>query len=161
MASSNFRLQSLICCKGAELGHMSRWTLIGRHIWGVNGCDYIWPQWPWSISRSLRFERLISGNVTELGQMLLLNISRKPYMESPTTLSHLTLSDLKRSMSRSLRFRSLISRKRAELGHMLQLNIDRKAYMGSLMGCLYFTLVTLKDQCQGHSDFEGLYLISF
>ncbi len=24
---------------------------------------------------------------------------------------------------------------------------------------LHFTLVTLKDQCQGHSDLEGLYLI--
>ena len=41
-----------------------------------------------SISRSLRSERLISGNVAELGQMLLLNINRKPYMESATTLSH-------------------------------------------------------------------------
>ena len=27
------------------------------------------------------------------------------------------------------------------------------------MVCLHFTLVTLKDQCQGHSDLEGLYLI--
>ena len=27
--------------------------------------------------------------------------------------------------------------------------------------CLHFTLVTLKDQCQGHSDFEGLYLMRF
>ena len=25
----------------------------------------------------------------------------------------------------------------------------------------HFTLVTLKDQCQGHSDLEGLYLVSF
>ncbi len=34
-------------------------------------------------------------------------------MESPMTLSHMTLSDLERSNSRSLRFRSLISCKGA------------------------------------------------
>ncbi len=45
--------------------------------------------------------------------MLLLNINRKPYMGSPVTLSHLTLSDLERSNSRSLRFQSLISCKGA------------------------------------------------
>ncbi len=44
---------------------------------------------------------------------------------------------------------------------MLVLNINRKAYMGSLTMCLHFTLVTLKDQCQGHSDLECFYLISF
>ncbi len=44
---------------------------------------------------------------------------------------------------------------------MLQLGINRKAYLGSLMECLYFTLVILKDQCKGHSDLEGLYLMSF
>ncbi len=44
---------------------------------------------------------------------------------------------------------------------MLQLDINRKAYLGSLMMCLHFTLVTLKDQCQGHSDLEGLYIICF
>ncbi len=41
---------------------------------------------------------------------------------------------------------------------MLRLNITRKAYVGSLTVCLQFTLVTLKDQCQGHSNLEGLYL---
>ncbi len=51
-------------------------------------------------------------------------------MVSPMTLSHLTLSDLERSISRSLRFKTLISRKGPELGHMLQLNINRKPYMG-------------------------------
>ncbi len=44
---------------------------------------------------------------------------------------------------------------------MLLLNIYRKAYTGSLIMCLYFTLVTLKDECQGHSDLEGFYLMSF
>ncbi len=44
---------------------------------------------------------------------------------------------------------------------MLQLNINRKSYMGSLMVCLRFALATLKDKCQGHSDLEGLYLMSF
>ncbi len=64
-----------------------------------------------------------------------------------------------RSQSKSLRFRSLISCKGAELGHMLPLNINTKAYMGSPLMQLHLTLVTLKDLCQGHSDFESLCLI--
>ncbi len=59
--------------------------------------------------------------------MLLLNINRKPYIGSPITLSHLTLSDLERSISRSLRFQRFISHKAAELGHMLLLNTNRKS----------------------------------
>ena len=70
-------------------------------------------------------------------------------------LSHLTLSDLERSKSRSFKFCSIISRKGAKLGHMLQLIINRKEYIGSLMVCLHFTLATLKDQCQGHSDWKA------
>ncbi len=70
--------------------------------------------------------------------MLLLNINRKAYKESPMTSSHLTLSDLERSNSRSLRFWSLISCKGAELGHMLPWNINRKAYMGSPIVCLHW-----------------------
>ncbi len=31
--------------------------------------------------------------------------------------------------------------------------------MGSLMVCLHFNLVTLKDQCQGLSHFEGLHVM--
>ena len=31
--------------------------------------------------------------------------------------------------------------------------------MGSPLVRLYLTLVTLKGQCQGHSDLEGLYLV--
>ncbi len=46
--------------------------------------------------------------------MLLLNINRKAYMESPMTSSHITSSDLERSNSRPLTFQSLISRKGAE-----------------------------------------------
>ncbi len=68
-----------------------------------------------------------------VGHMLLLNINRKVYMESPMTLSHLTLSDLKGSNSRLLGFRSLIFCEGAELGHKLLLNINRKAYMESPM----------------------------
>ncbi len=52
-------------------------------------------------------------------------------MESPITLSHLTLGDLERSKSKSLRFQSLISCKGAELGRMLPLNINRKAFIES------------------------------
>ncbi len=60
-------------------------------------------------------------------------------------------------------FEALYYPKGAELGHMLLhvLNINRKAYMRNLTMCLHFTLVTLKDQCQGHSHFEGLYFMSF
>ncbi len=71
------------------------------------------------------------------------------------------MGDIERSNSRSLRYRSFISFKGSELGHMLQLNINRKAYMGSLMVCLRFTVATLKDQCQGQSNLEGLYIMSF
>ncbi len=95
----------------------------------------------------------------ELIHMLLLNINRNPYMGSPLTPSHLTLSDLERSKSRSLRFRSLISCKVTKLVHMLLLNIERKAYMGSSLMRLHLTSVTLKGWCQGHSDFESLYLV--
>ena len=42
---------------------------------------------------------------------------------------------------------------------MLLLNINRKACMRSLLARLHLNLVTLKGQCQGHSDFEGLYLV--
>ncbi len=80
--------------------------------------------------------------------VLLLNINGKPYMRSPMTLSHLTLSYLERSNSRSvrLRFRSLISRKGAELGHMLLpvLDINRKQYMGSPMTLSHLTLGDLE-----------------
>ena len=31
--------------------------------------------------------------------------------------------------------------------------------MGSLMVCSHFILVTLKGQCEGHPDFDGLYVI--
>ncbi len=53
-----------------------------------------------SNSRSVTFQSLISCKGAELGHMLLLNINRKAYKESPMT-SHLTLSDLERSSSRS------------------------------------------------------------
>ncbi len=66
-----------------------------------------------SNSRSLIFWSLISCKGAELGHMLLLNIDSKAYMGSPTTSSHITLSDLERSNSRSHRFWSLISCKRA------------------------------------------------
>ncbi len=72
--------------------------------------------------------------------------------------SNLTLSDLERSISRSLGFRSLIFHKGAELGHMLLLNIHRKAYMRSPM--THLTLSDPKGQSQGHSDFEGLYVVN-
>ncbi len=83
------------------------------------------------MSISFRFWRLIPRKGAELRHMLLLNITIKPCMGSPVTLSHVTFSDLERSESRSLRFRSIISRKGAELGHVLLLNINWKVCMGS------------------------------
>ena len=92
--------------------------------------------------------------------MLQLNSTRKSYMESPMTLTRLTLSDLESSKSKSLKFRSVISRKGAELGPTLQLIINRKAYVGSPFVRLHLTLVTLKGQCQSYnSDVESLYLV--
>ena len=75
-----------------------------------------------SKSRSLRFRSLISCKRAELGHMLRLDTTGKPYMESPMTSymtfsglerseSHLTFSDLEMSKSRSLRFQSIIFRK--------------------------------------------------
>ncbi len=75
--------------------------------------------------------------------MLLLIINRKPYMASPMTRWHLTLSDLERSKSRSLRLQSLISRKGAKLGPMLLLT-NRKPYMGSPMAPSHLTLSDLE-----------------
>ncbi len=57
-----------------------------------------------SNSRSFTFQSFISCKGAELGHMLLLNINRKAYKESPMPSSHLTLSDLERSNSRSLTF---------------------------------------------------------
>ncbi len=65
--------------------------------------------------------------------MLLFDTTRKPYMGSPITPSHLILNDLERSKSRSLRFQSLIFIIVAKLGYKLLLTINRKPYIGSPM----------------------------
>ncbi len=72
----------------------------------------------------------------------------------------MTLSDLDRSRSRLVIFRSIISHKRAELGHILLLNVNKKALWRESIGVITFDLVALKDQCQGHSDFEVFYVIN-
>ncbi len=68
----------------------------------------------------------------------------------------LTLGDLKRSKLRPLRFWRPRCRKWPKVGHtcMLLLNINRKPYIWSpfLLVWLYLILVTLKGQCQGHSE---------
>ncbi len=69
------------------------------------------------------------------------------------TQSHLLLRDTERSNLRSLRFGSAVSCKGAEVCHVLLLNINRKAYNGSSLECLPLILVTLKGQCQDHSNF--------
>ncbi len=52
------------------------------------------------------FESL-SRKGAELGQILLLDATMKPYIWSPIALSHLTLSDLERPNSRSPDFEAL------------------------------------------------------
>ncbi len=52
------------------------------------------------ISKSLRFQRLISHNAAELGQILLLNINRKSFMGSLLLPSYLNLIDPERSKLR-------------------------------------------------------------
>ena len=88
--------------------------------------------------RRLRFQSLIYWKGDCLGHMLL-NINRKPYMESWTPLLHLNLSDPERSNSRSLRLQSLVSRKGAELGHMLLLKMNRKPCIESTIAPSYST----------------------
>ncbi len=88
--------------------------------------------------------------------MLLLNIDRIAYKESPMTSSHLTLSDLERSNSRSLRFQSLISCEGVELGHRLLLNINSKAYMGSPTTSSHMTLTNLERSNSRSLRFRSL-----
>ncbi len=107
--------------------------------------------------RSLKLWNLISRKGAGLGHMLLLSINRKAYMESPMTLSHLTLNDLERSISRSPRFQRFISHKATELGHMLLLNIIRKSYIGSPIPPSHLTLSDLerlKLRCWKWSDID-------
>ncbi len=52
------------------------------------------------ISRSLKFQRLLSRKAAELSHIVLLKTNRKSYMGKPKTPSHLTLSDLERSKVR-------------------------------------------------------------
>ena len=56
-------------------------------------------------------------------------------------------------------FKAFVFCKGAKLGHMLLLDTNRKAHMGNPLVWLHLTSVTLKGQCQGHSDLENLYLV--
>ncbi len=53
-------------------------------------------------------------------------------------------------------FQVAITPKRCEIHMWLLLDTNRKPYMGSLTAPLE---LTLKGQTQGHSYFEGLYLV--
>ena len=142
--SRSLRFQSFVSCKGAELGHM---LLLNNNMKAY----MVWlhlklSDLERSMSRSSKFWKLMSSKGAELliGHMLLLNINMKLYMGSQIELSHLTLSDLERSISRSHRFQRLISRKAAQLGHMILLNTNRKSYMGSLKPSSHLTLSDLE-----------------
>ncbi len=56
-------------------------------------------------------------------------------------------------------FGNSVSCKGVELDHMLLLNINRKVCIESPLVQLNLTFANLKGHCQGHSDFEGLYLV--
>ncbi len=99
--SGSLKFRSIICRKGADLGHMlllniNRKVCMGSplvqlHLTSLEGhCQ--------GHSDSM----LISRKGAELDHMLLLDTNRKSHMESPTVPSHLTLGDLVRSKSRSL-----------------------------------------------------------
>ncbi len=109
--SRSLTFQSLISCKGAELGHMLLLT-IDRKAYKetpMASSHLTLSDLQRSNSRSFTFCSLIYHKGAELGHMLLLNINRKAYMGSPMTLSHMTLSDLERSKSGSLKSESLYS----------------------------------------------------
>ena len=57
-----------------------------------------------SVSRSLRFGRLIFRKGADSGRVLLIKHQEESHMRSPTAPSHLTLSDIERLNSRSLGF---------------------------------------------------------
>ncbi len=75
--------------------------------------------------------------------MLLLNVSRKPYLEILMAPSRLNLSDLERS-SQDHPFEVLYLVKAAELGNVSLLNTNTKAYEGSLMALSDLTLSDLE-----------------
>ncbi len=111
----------------------------------INRTSYMESPLDLTLSRSLRFQSLISCIGAKLGPMWLLTIKRKVYMASPMTPWHLTLSDIERSNSRSGRFQSVISRKGPKLGPMLLLTINRKPCMGSLMPTWHLILSDLES----------------
>ncbi len=58
-------------------------------MYGAHWCDYLdFSDLERSMSRSLRFQRLISRKGAELGHVLLLNTSSRSRMVSPTAQSH-------------------------------------------------------------------------
>ena len=76
--------------------------------------------------------------------MLLLNLNRIAYKESPITSSHLTLIDLESQSQGHWNVKTLYLIR--ELGHMLLLNI-KKPYMGSpvtIQSLSHLTLIDLK-----------------
>ncbi len=88
------------------------------------------------------------------------NISRKPYIDSRMTPSHLALSQgysvkvtqiVKPYNSLRSRPLSMCQATDKELGHMLLLNINRKPCMGSPLVRLHMPLMTLRGLCQRRS----------
>ncbi len=87
--SRSLRIQSLISCKGAELGHML--------LLNINRKAYMGSQMRLSHltlsdleslnSRSFTLQSLVSCKGAELGHMLLLNINRKAYMGCHETIT--------------------------------------------------------------------------
>ena len=85
-------------------------------------------EWLWKVQvKVTRISKLISRKGAELGHMLPLTTNRKPYMASPMTSSHLTLSEPVRSKSRALRI--LSGRRAVCYTHICQYCITMVIYM--------------------------------
>ncbi len=84
--------------------------------------------------------------------MLMFNVNRKSYMWSPMATSHLTLTDLERSVYAALIFKGYIFHKGAYLGRMLLLNMNRKSQIGSQMAPLHWTFSELDSSNLGWQE---------
>ncbi len=127
---------------------------------------HIYLEWPWKVR--VKVIQIVMTYINKshkgalLGPVLMLSISRKPYVGRPMAPSDLTLSGLERLCglerlkSRARRFWGLISRSRVQLGHMLLLNV--KTIFAESNGTIW-AWVTMKGQIQGHSNFKVLYLV--
>ncbi len=84
--------KALYLAKGAELGHVLLLNMYRRYMGGsIDVITFDFSDLERSMSRSLRFGRVISHKGADSGHVLLLNTKKKSHVESLTAPSHLTL----------------------------------------------------------------------